>query len=157
MDKTRSWYFLDGASKETNCGYHFYLYLSQQKYFTFMENIGVGSNTYNEFMAFIFLLKFTRGQEVNDLKVSRDSSLVIKFMWGISKVYNINLMLLDDHVKDASFQFYKIGFVHVYHELNQTTDELSKDGLSLLENQYTLWEYDGGRVVARSKNSIKNF
>jgi hypothetical protein len=57
-----------------------------------------------------------------------------RWMSGTLQLVHLDLLQLGQRLKILSTLFRQIQFMHIYRELNVTTDAFSKDALSLEEN-----------------------
>jgi hypothetical protein len=115
IDKSFPWSFFDSACNDSLSGCGFILHLTDHNYFHFMENVGRGTNNFNEFMALFLLLKFAHRHRIDSLQVFGDSSLVINCLSGSVQLHNIVLRPLFDQLRDVSSLFTRL-ISHMYSE-----------------------------------------
>jgi hypothetical protein len=52
-------------------------------------------------------------------------------MQGSQLITNVDLVVVTTHVKEIIASFSKLNFTHIYYELNEEVDGLSKEGLTM--------------------------
>jgi ribonuclease HI len=141
IDKSFPWSFFDNVCNDSLSGCSFIFHLTNHNHFHFMENVGRGTNNCNKIMALFLLLKLAHCHRIVSLHVFGDFSLVINCISGSAQIHNIVIRPLFDQLWDVSSLFTRIDFSHVFREMNQTTNKLSKYGLQLPKKHYLLQEF----------------
>jgi ribonuclease HI len=106
-------------------------FFSDAHYITFKANSGRGTNNMAEFLALKTLLKLALDLGVNNLQVYGDSSFVVNWMQGNQQLHNIDLHGIGEDLKKLASAYISFRICHIFRELNQMANSLSKDGLVL--------------------------
>ena len=96
--------------------------------------LGVQTNNFAEYMAFIFSLVDVLNCGYKTCRVYSDSQLVCEQIKGKYKVKNKNIFPLYLLVKKIISGFEKFEVTHIEREKNTLADKLAKKGASALEN-----------------------
>jgi hypothetical protein len=104
-----------------------------------INNLYIGSNNQGEFRALFFLLKCALENNIVELQGFGDYVMAIKWMNKEIQVHGTGLSQLALQLKDISGLFQKISFTHIYKELNNYFDSLSKEAfhLDVVLNEFT--------------------
>ena len=129
--------FFDGASKSNpglaGCGCVIYdnnndEILTDKKYLG-----SCISNNYAEYSGLILGLRLAIVNDIREVRVYGDSSLVINQMNGVWKIKSNNLIKLFNQAKDLTKLFETITFHYIQRKLNTRADYLANE--ILLENK----------------------
>ena len=60
---------------------------------------------------------------------------------------NIYLRPISEELIIIVFKFWEISFQHVFREMNQTVDHLSKDGILLGDGEWKKWECQNDTIM----------
>jgi len=77
------------------------------------------------------LLKLAIGNDIDHLYIFGDSMFVTKWMNNQHNIHSISLLPLTSHLNKIVGLFTNLSFIHVYRDLNQVVDALSKEALQL--------------------------
>lgn len=111
------------------------------------EGLGLGSNNFAEFQVLKLLLKCAKDWNISRLQVYGDSLLVINWRKRSGHLHNVNIRPLGNLLLEIAGSFEHISFAHVYRELNQDDDKLSKEGQHLPKGHIYWKEVNAGDSV----------
>ena len=60
---------------------------------------------------------------------------------------NINLRPISEVLIIIVFKFWEISFQHVFREMNQIADNLSKDGILLGNGEWKKWKFQNDTII----------
>lgn len=106
--------------------------------------LGPGTNNQPEFLALKILLQIALDQNTNHLQVYGDFAIVIHQINSTNGLHNVQLWPVGDLLKLVCSSFDFIAFIHIYRELDQEADYLSKEGQQLAEGVLVLDEFQKG-------------
>lgn len=96
--------------------------------------LGVQTNNFAEYMAFIFSLADVLNSGYKSCRVYSDSELLSKQIKGEYKVKNKNIFPLYLLAKKMISGLEKVEIIHIKREKNTRADRLAKKGASALES-----------------------
>jgi ribonuclease HI len=141
--------FFDGVSQRGFCGAGFVLQLNHLRYFIGWMVRGVGMNTKVEMLGLWTLLTLDLKLGMGCFHVFGDSQVVINWILGKGEIRSIAHQHWGQRILDCLDAFDKIGFSHIYRELNIEADKMSKRALTSSPGIYYYKELKDGEVVSR--------
>lgn len=114
-------------------------------------NLGAGSNTKGELVGLWALLHLARYFGITKIQVFGDSMVIIKWIEGLQ---NLNVLSLDfwkEKIMKLKDDFECLKVVHIYRELNNIGDQLSKLSLESKENSLIWWSKKEGVLGPNQK------
>jgi len=129
-----------GASQDDSnkCGTVFVLKLSDVNFYQFKAHVGVGTNNRGELFALFYLLKWAFFLGVGSLNLYGDYSMVIQHVQGRVRITNWSLSPLAQKIQDILPLFDQVHAHHIFRELNEEADILSKQSLEIQARAYVL-------------------
>jgi ribonuclease HI len=126
IDKSVPWSFFDETWKRNSniSSVECLLYFSHSHFIKFKAWIGLRSNNYAELQALRLLLKCAKDQNIKNMQVFNNSSLVINWIKESGYLHNIHLKSMGDLFLEVAVSFEHITFTHVYRNLNQDADRV---------------------------------
>jgi hypothetical protein len=108
----------------------------------------------NNFLSLFILLKCVGERNVTELQVFGDSKLVVDWMKESIKLFNLDLQQNGQCLKTTSSYFSMITYMHIYIELNNTTDTLSKEALHFPVNYMVMEELFEGEMISKREGDF---
>lgn len=109
---------------------------------------GMGRNTKAELLALWALLKFSLSKGVTSLKFFGDYKVIIDWVFGTFVLPSLLLNQWGDRVHECVQSFDQISFHHIYKELNETADRLSKKALKCSPRIVSIVEFKDNALVS---------
>lgn len=133
IDRSYSWGLPDGACQEEDLSrLGRLLFLSDEYFYTFKENVGRGSNKLAKLLAELLASsKKTNECGLRAIQVYRDS-LLVKWMKSEHLILNVYLQAVAQHLREVVYVFENFPICHIYREINQKANALS--------SQFAYWE-----------------
>ncbi|XP_073306646.1 uncharacterized protein [Primulina huaijiensis] len=99
------------------------------------EGLGVATNNFAEYRAFILGLKYALGKGFTSVRVRGDSKLVCMQIQGQWKVKNQSISGLFEEAKKLKDRFLSFQIIHVLRDLNSEADAQANLAVELAEGQ----------------------
>jgi len=107
------------------------------------------TNNFSELVAASALLYWARHLDVRDIRIFRDSRVVIDWLDGKSNIHSINLLHWCARIRKLLTGFSFTSFCHIYREYNMDADVLSKRGLGGLPDHILSFEEPRGSDIIK--------
>ena len=108
-----------------------------------MWNCGSGTNTRYELLALWSILHFARTLGIGAIQIAGDSMVIVEWFRGTYHLELIHLTYWMDRIIQLKGQFQEIIIQHVYREVNNDADYLSKKALAGPVGQFLVARGDG--------------
>jgi len=139
--------YFDGAAQESRGGCGFLPRLSESHSFKGWMAVEESTNNFSELVAAWALLFWARHMDIRELRLFGDSRVVIDWLNSQAAIHSINLHHWCIKVRGLVEEFTEIHCNHIYRELNQEADTLSKRGLDGASGVLHFEEWrDGGLI-----------
>ena len=141
--------FFDGASQGELIlgGAGGVLYLNDLSKMEITFAPGQGTNNKAELSTLWSVLKIVVEKNVRDLQICRDSKLTIDWANGKVKINAPHLQRLLRAIRIQLENFNSTSFQHIYRELNEEADKLSKEALLLQLGLMMIKDYENDLLV----------
>jgi hypothetical protein len=113
-----------------------------------------GTNTRGELLGLWVLLETTSLWKVVKLQVAGDSKIIIEWFNGVFKLQETTLDSWQRRIAYLRKGFLSIEARHIYRELNQEADALSKEALSLDEGVLLLSVWNGNVLLREEQKNM---
>eukprot|EP00253_Pinus_taeda_P023807 PITA_23807 len=123
------WAFFDGPSQNNKAGAGIVIHENPEQLIKASVGLGSGTNNFAELAALKLLLCWLIQRNILTIQIFGDSLNVIKWVNGHSVCKNQSLKLLLDEIQVLKLSFNCFSICHIYKELNDSADHLSKEGL----------------------------
>ena len=123
------------------CGVKAVIYLSNIHFYTLNFGVGRGTNNRVELCALWITLKFALDIKLNALKVFGDSKFLMDWCNKKLHITNIQLQSILQHIKEERIGYEHLTFDHLYRELNQKVNGLSKEAIFLKDGVLVTQEF----------------
>ena len=149
MDKNTPWAFFDGASQEEPLlgGAGGVLYLNEYSKTEITFAPGQGTNNKAELSALWVVLKIAAEKNVRNLQICGDSKLTIDWENSNLQINATHLQHLLKAIRSQLENFHSTSFQHIYRELNEEADKLSKEALMLPLGLMMIKDYENDLMV----------
>lgn len=126
--------FIDGASAGNpgNVGIGYLIYRDNNLVKKNGIYLGIQTNNFAEYMAFIFALTEVLGMTEREVEVFSDSKLLCEQLNGNFKVKNKNIYPLFVLAKNIVSKFTKFSITHIEREKNTDADKLASEAVGFL-------------------------
>ncbi len=126
--------YIDGASAGNpgNVGIGYLIYKDNNLVKKNGIYLGIQTNNFAEYMAFIFALTEALGMGERDAEVFSDSKLLCEQLNGNFKVKNKNIYPLFVLAKNIISKFAKFSITHIEREKNADADKLATEAVGFL-------------------------
>lgn len=143
LDFGNPWGFFDGAYQghPTTCGVGVVLFINYNHYIHVRYAPRRGTNNRAEFIAFLTLLEITSSKDLKKLQIMGDSKLVIDWANQKATVSDVSLEPLLRDIKLPMQSFEWLSFSHIFRELDEKANSLSKEALSLPVGELGFYEF----------------
>jgi len=140
--------FFDGAAQMNCGGCGFLLLVSENHSFKGRLAVEESTNNFSELVAAWALLFWARHIFIRELRLFGDSRVVIDWLNNQATIHSINLQHWCNKIKGLLEEFSDFQCCHIYRELNQEADYLSKRGLLGTPGVLHVEEWrDGSRIT----------
>ena len=133
--------FFHKYSKDGLCTAGMVLKIKPDHHIHLLMGAGVGSNTKVGIISLWALLLVTRKKGILNVKIWRDSRVMIDWVIGFSSLHVINLEHWMEKIEGLKDYFSYISFNHIYREHNGQADSLSKKSIGVLDGSLFFEEY----------------
>lgn len=149
INKNEPWAFFDGASQGTPAlgGAGGVLDMPDTSKICIKFAPGRGTNSKAELSALWAVLKTAQRKNVLRIQLYGDSKMVIDWANGKSQIKAPQLQYVLSEIKDVLTSFVSVSFTHIYRELNEEADILSKMALALQPGVLIEEEFRDGQLV----------
>ena len=101
------------------------IHISEAHYHKFAAGLGYVSNNQDELLALKYTLLAIINLGIQEIQIFGDSLLVIKWMKKRNP-RNIYLLTIYEDMVKVAYRFQFISFYHIYYEINEHVDQVSK-------------------------------
>ena len=91
--------------------------------------LGLATNNEAEYQALIFGLQRALACDVQEIRISMDSELLVRQLNGLYRVKNPRLALLFHQVQDLLLKFSNYDIIHVPREHNREADRMANEAI----------------------------
>ena len=149
MDKNIPWAFFDGESQGEALvgGEGGILYMNEMSKTEIFFSPCQGTNNKAELSALWSVLKIATKKNVKNLQICGDSKLTIDWANGKLQINAPHLQHLLRAIKSQVERFDSLSFQHIYRELNEYADKLSKAALSLPPGIMLIKDYENNLLI----------
>jgi ribonuclease HI len=144
--RTTAWF--DGASQKygLQCGAGSMIKLTDHTKITWTYNYGEGTKTKVELLCAWATLTLATKLNILELQVLGDSRIIIDWLNNKGKLQAIALECWKDRIFELIKGFTRNNFTHIFRELNEEVDHLSKSDLQEQAGNLTFYEWIDGHV-----------
>lgn len=144
------WAFFHGAFQNNKAGAGIVIQENQDQRIKASVGLGSGSNNFAELAALKLLLCWLIQRNIPTIQIFGDSLNVIKWVNGHSVCKNQSLKILLDEIQALKLSFNCFSICHIYMELNDSADHLSKEGLQQDTGSWKIEQVAHGQSSTRS-------
>lgn len=144
------WAFFDGAFQNNKAGAGIVIQENQDQRIKASVGLGSGSNNFAELAALKLLLCWLIQRNIPTIQIFGDSLNVIKWVNDHSVCKNQSLKILLDEIQTLKLSFHCFSICHIYRELNDSADHLSKEGLQQDMGSWKIEQVSHGQSSTRS-------
>jgi ribonuclease HI len=143
------WGFFDGASQgnPSVCGVDAVLFINANHHFEMHFSPGRGSNMKAELSAIWALIFLAISLNLRKLQIFGDSLVVVDWMNGKVQIQVASLQPIMIRIRELLGELEWFSCSHVYRELNQKADQLSKEALELEAGAFSYQEFQNSVLV----------
>jgi ribonuclease HI len=143
------WGFFDGTSQghPLVCGVGAVLYINENHHFEVCYTPGRGSNMKAELTAIWALVFLTISLNLRKLQIFGDSQVVVDWINGKTHIQVARLQPVMNMIREMLGELEWYSCSHVYRELNQKVDQLSKEALEMEFGAFFYQEFQNNLPV----------
>ena len=148
LEKNTPWAYFGRASQgEPPLGAEGVLLLNESSKTEITFAPGQGTNNKAKLSALWSILKIAAEKNVQELQLCGDSKLTIDWENGQLQINALHLQHLLRAIRSQMENFESISFQHIYRELNEEADKLSKEALLLPPGLMMIKDYENNLLV----------